>query len=293
MALKIAVIGGDGTGPEVTAEAVKVLGAVAEVEGFAFETTDIDLGGERYLKTGHILSDEDIEQLRGYDAIMLGAIGHPDVKPGVLEKGLLLNLRFKMDQYINLRPVKLYPGVDTPLKDKGPEDIDFDVIRENTEDLYCGNGGILRVGTQQEVATQEMIATRFGAERCIRYAFDFCRRKKEQGTGKHHHGPGFHHAHFTCRYGPISSTGIVPVESSIHNPIKPHGACSRPNHSNDNPEKNQEIGNTACRQKGTGEGKRHGKDGQFELDHLKQDTYFFKHFISPCHLFLFSDSIPI
>ena len=131
-----------------------------------------------------ILSDEDIEQLRGYDAIMLGAIGHPDVKPGVLEKGLLLNLRFKMDQYINLRPVKLYPGVDTPLKDKGPEDIDFDVIRENTEDLYCGNGGILRIGTQQEVATQEMIATRFGAERCIRYAFDFCRRKKEQGTGK-------------------------------------------------------------------------------------------------------------
>jgi len=184
MALKIAVIGGDGTGPEVTAEAVKVLRAVAEMDGFDFETTDIDLGGERYLKTGHILSDEDIEHLRGYDAIMLGAIGHPDVKPGVLEKGLLLNLRFKMDQYINLRPVKLYPGVDTPLKDKGPEDINFDVIRENTEDLYCGNGGILRIGTQQEVATQEMIATRFGAERCIRYAFDFCRRKKEQGTGK-------------------------------------------------------------------------------------------------------------
>ena len=119
-----------------------MLRAVSELEGFAFETTDIDLGGERYLKTGHILSDEDIEQLRGYDAIMLGAIGHPDVKPGVLEKGLLLNLRFKMDQYINLRPVKLYPGVDTPLKDKGPEDIDFDVIRENTEDLYCGNGNL-------------------------------------------------------------------------------------------------------------------------------------------------------
>jgi 3-isopropylmalate dehydrogenase len=184
MALKIAVIGGDGTGPEVAAEAVKVLRAVAELEGFAFETTDMDLGGERYLKTGHILSDEDIEHLRGYDAILLGAIGHPEVKPGILEKGLLLNLRFKMDQYINLRPVKLYPGVDTPLKDKGPEDINFHVIRENTEDLYCGNGGILRVGTPQEVATQEMIATRFGVERCIRYAFDFCRRKREQGTGK-------------------------------------------------------------------------------------------------------------
>jgi 3-isopropylmalate dehydrogenase len=184
MALKIAVIGGDGTGPEVTAEAIKVLGAVAAMDGFEYETTDIDLGGERYLKTGHILSDEDIAHLRGYDAIMLGAIGHPDVKPGVLEKGLLLELRFKMDQYINLRPVKLYPGVDTPLKDKGPDDIDFDVIRENTEDLYCGNGGIMRVGTAQEVATQEMIATRFGVERCIRYAFDFCRRKKQEGTGK-------------------------------------------------------------------------------------------------------------
>ena len=184
MALKIAVIGGDGTGPEVTAEAIKVLGAVATLEGFTYETTDMDLGGERYLKTGHILSDEDIENLRAYDAIMLGAIGHPEVKPGVLEKGLLLDLRFKMDQYINLRPVKLYPGVDTPLKDKGPDDIDFDVVRENTEDLYCGNGGIMRIGTAQEVATQEMIATRFGAERCIRYAFELCRRKKQEGTGK-------------------------------------------------------------------------------------------------------------
>ncbi len=184
MALKIAVIGGDGTGPEVTAEAVKVLRAVAKTENFKVETSDFDFGGDRYLATGQIISDEEIDQLRAFDAIYLGAVGHPDVKPGILEKGLLLNLRFKLDQYINLRPVKLYPGVETPLKDKGPEDVDFDVIRENTEDLYCGNGGILRQGTQQEVATQEMIATRFGAERCLRYAFEYARRKKQEGRGK-------------------------------------------------------------------------------------------------------------
>ncbi len=184
MALKIAIMGGDGTGPEVTVEAVKVLKAVAEVEKFDFTTEDFDFGGDRYLATGHIIDDNDIEKLKAFDAILLGAVGHPDVKPGILEKGLLLRMRFAMDQYINLRPVKLYPGVETPLKDKGPDDVDFDVIRENTEDLYCGNGGILRYGTMQEVATQEMIATRFGAERCLRFAFDFCRRKKANGEGK-------------------------------------------------------------------------------------------------------------
>ena len=185
MALRIAVIGGDGTGPEVTVEAVKVLEAVSQLENFEYTTTEFDFGGERYLSTGKIIDDDEIEHLRAnYDAILLGAIGHPDVKPGILEKGLLLKTRFALDQYINLRPVKLYPGVETPLKDKGPEDIDFDVIRENTEDLYCGNGGILRQGTAQEVATQEMIATRFGAERCLRYAFEFCRRKKAEGRGE-------------------------------------------------------------------------------------------------------------
>jgi 3-isopropylmalate dehydrogenase len=184
MALDLAILPGDGTGPEVVAEAVKVLEAIAKAESFDYTTKEYNFGGDRYLATGKIIDDEEIAQLRTHDAILLGAIGHPGVKPGILEKGLLLRMRFALDQYINLRPVKLYPGVDTPLKDKGPEHINFDVIRENTEDLYCGNGGILRQGTPNEVSTQEMITTRFGAERCLRYAFDLCRRKKESGQGK-------------------------------------------------------------------------------------------------------------
>lgn len=184
MALNLAILPGDGTGPEVVAEAVKVLEAIAKAEKFEYTTKEYDFGGDRYLSTGKIIDDEDIAELQTYDAILLGAVGHPDVKPGILEKGLLLRMRFAMDQYINLRPVKLYPGVDTPLKDKTPADINFDVIRENTEDLYCGNGGILRKGTPNEVSTQEMITTRFGAERCLRYAFDLCRRKREAGQGK-------------------------------------------------------------------------------------------------------------
>ncbi|MAE66851.1 MAG: 3-isopropylmalate dehydrogenase [Phycisphaeraceae bacterium] len=185
MSLKIAILPGDGTGPEVVREALKVLSAVAKLERIDYTTEPFDYGGDRYLATGKIVDEDEIEQLRSdYDAILLGAIGHPDVAPGILEKGLLLRLRFALDQYINLRPVKLYPGVDCPLKDKGPQDIDFDVIRENTEDLYCGAGGFLRKGTPQEVATQEMIATRFGVERCLRYAFEYCRRRKASGAGK-------------------------------------------------------------------------------------------------------------
>jgi len=185
MKLNMAVLPGDGTGPEVVEQALKVLKVIAGLESFEYTTESFDFGGDRYLKSGHIIDDEDIEQLRkGYHAILLGAVGHPDVAPGILEKGLLLRLRFALDQYINLRPVKLYPGVETPLAGKGPEDVNFDVIRENTEDLYCGNGGILRKGTAEEVSTQEMIATRFGVERCLRYAFDFCRRKKEAGEGE-------------------------------------------------------------------------------------------------------------
>jgi 3-isopropylmalate dehydrogenase len=179
MALKLAILPGDGTGPEVVVEAIKVLAAVARLEGFEYTTEEFDFGGDRYLASGHIIDEDDIDRLRAFDAILLGAVGHPDVEPGILEKGLLLRLRFALDEYINLRPVKLYPGVETPLKDKGPDDVNFDVIRENTEDLYCGSGGFLRHGTPQEVATQEMIATRFGAERCLRFAFDFCRRKKQ------------------------------------------------------------------------------------------------------------------
>ena len=174
---KIAVIGGDGTGPEVTAEALKVLQAASQMENFDYQLTDFDFGGERYLKTGEILPDGTVDALREQDAIFLGAIGHPDVKPGVLEKGLLLELRFQLDQYINLRPVKLYPGVETPLADKKPEDIDFVVVRENTEDLYCGTGGFLKKGTAQEVATQTAIYTRKGCERCIRWAFEYTQQR--------------------------------------------------------------------------------------------------------------------
>lgn len=184
MTLKIAVLPGDGTGPEVVREALKVLAAISKLEGFSYTTQDFNYGGDRYLSTGEIINDDQIEELRAFDAILLGAVGHPDVKPGILEKGLLLRLRFALDQYINLRPVKLYPGVDCPLKDKGPEHVNFDVIRENTEDLYCGAGGFLRKGTAQETSTQEMIATRFGAERCIRFAFEYAKRKKENGEGK-------------------------------------------------------------------------------------------------------------
>jgi len=181
--MKIAVIGGDGTGPEVTAEAIKVLAAVAKMDGFDFGLTDYDFGGDRYLKTGEILPDGAVDELRQYDAIYLGAVGHPDVEPGILEKGLLLELRFKLDQYINLRPVKLYQGVETPLADKGPEDIDFVVVRENTEDLYCGVGGFLKKGTADEVATQAAVYTRKGCERCIRWAFEFT-RKRNNPDGK-------------------------------------------------------------------------------------------------------------
>jgi len=184
MALKLAILPGDGTGPEVVVEAIKVLAAVSRLDGFEYTTEEFDFGGDRYLASGHIIDEDDIDRLRAFDAILLGAVGHPDVEPGILEKGLLLRLRFALDEYINLRPVKLYPGVETPLKDKGPDDVNFDVIRENTEDLYCGSGGFLRHGTPQEVATQEMIATRFGAERCLRFAFDFCRRKKQAGEGR-------------------------------------------------------------------------------------------------------------
>ena len=177
---KIAVIGGDGTGPEVVREGLKVLEAASRKTGFAYETVDYDWGGERYLRTGEVLPDSAIDEMRQYDAIYLGAIGHPDVKPGILEKGILLTLRFGLDQYINLRPVKLYPGVETPLKDKGPEDIDYVVVRENTEGLYVGAGGTLKKGTADEVAIQESINTRKGVERCIRYAFEFCRKRNRK-----------------------------------------------------------------------------------------------------------------
>jgi len=181
---KIAVMGGDGTGPEVIAEGLKVLKAVSSKFGMKFEFTDFDFGGERYKRTGETLPDSAIEELKTFDAISLGAIGHPDVAPGILEKGILLKLRFALDQYINLRPVKLYENVWTPLKDKGPNEIDFVVVRENTEGLYTGTGGFLKKGTKDEVAIQVSTNTRKGVERCIRYAFEYCkkRNKKKQLT---------------------------------------------------------------------------------------------------------------
>lgn len=176
----IAVIGGDGTGPEVIREGIKVADTAALKNGFKLEYQHYPLGGEYYKKTGEILPDSVIEELKKYDAIYLGAIGHPDVKPGILEKGILLRLRFTLDQYINLRPVKLFPGVDCPLKGKGPEHIDFVVVRENTEGLYCGAGGFLKKGTPEEVAIQESINSRKGVERCLRFAFEVARARKKQ-----------------------------------------------------------------------------------------------------------------
>jgi len=179
-AYEIGVVPGDGTGPEVIAEGLKVLEAAAEKTEMKVNLTHYDFGGERYLRTGETLPDSAIEEFRQLDAIYLGAIGHPDVKPGILEKEILLTLRFSLDQYINLRPVKLYPGVETPLKDKGPEHVDFVVVRENTEGLYAGAGGFLKKGTPDEIAVQESISTRKGVERCLRYAFEYCRRRNKE-----------------------------------------------------------------------------------------------------------------
>jgi 3-isopropylmalate dehydrogenase len=182
---KIAVIPGDGTGPEVVDEGRKALNAAAAKFGFKLEMTDFDYGGDRYLRTNEVLPDSAADELKQFDAIYLGAIGHPDVKPGILEKGILLRLRFELDQYINLRPVRLYPGVPTPLKDKGPDEIDYAVIRENSGGIYTGTGGISMKGTPNEVAVQSMVYNRFQVERCLRYAFEYTRKfgKKARGKG--------------------------------------------------------------------------------------------------------------
>ena len=182
---KIAVLPGDGTGPEVIVEGKKVLAAAADKFGFKLDFTEFDFGGDRYIKTGEVLPDSAADELRQFDSIFLGAIGHPDVKPGILEKGILLRLRFELDQYINLRPVKLYPGVETPLKDKGPKDIDYVVVRENTGGIYTGTGGNSMIGTPNEVAVQSMVYNRFQVDRCLRYAFEYTRShgKKARGAG--------------------------------------------------------------------------------------------------------------
>jgi len=177
---KIAVIPGDGTGPEVVREGLKVLDAAAQKFGFKYEKATFDFGGERYLKTGETLPENAVHELRKFNAIYLGAIGHPQVKPGILEQGILLKLRFSLDQYINLRPVRLYNEAFCPVKDKKPEDVDFLVVRENSEGLYKGMGEFQEKGTDQEVAIQVSYNTRKGVERCIRYAFEVCRKRAKR-----------------------------------------------------------------------------------------------------------------
>ncbi|NBV42557.1 3-isopropylmalate dehydrogenase [bacterium] len=179
---KIAVIGGDGTGPEVIREAVKVLHTAEEKFGFKLDLTELDYNGSRYLKTGQILDDAELEELRRYDAILLGAIGHPDITPGLLERGILLKIRFGLDQYINLRPVRLYENVYTPIKNKSHQDIDYVVVRENTGGLYTGVGGSSMTGTVNEVAVQSMVYSYHQVERCLRFAF-------EQVMQRHVHAP--------------------------------------------------------------------------------------------------------
>jgi len=177
---KIAVIPGDGTGPEVVNEGLKVLEAVSKKANFEYDIKVFNYCGEHYRKTGEVLPDSAIKEFKKYDAIYLGAVGDPKVKPGILEKGLLLKLRFSLEQYINLRPVKLYPGVWTPIKDKGPDDIDFVVVRENNEGLYVGEGEFQKKGTKDEIAIQVSRNTKKGVERCIRFAFEYTKKRNKK-----------------------------------------------------------------------------------------------------------------
>src|SRR5476651_647551 len=174
---KLAIIPGDGIGPEVVNQGLKVLDAAGAKFGFETERKSFDFGGARYLKTAQVLSDEEMNSLKSFDAIYLGAVGHPDVKPGILERGILLKLRFGLEQYINLRPVRLYQNVPTPIKNKGPEHIDYVVVRENTGDVYTGEGEIRNKGTADEVATQVMVYTRKQVERCLKYAFEYVMKR--------------------------------------------------------------------------------------------------------------------
>ena len=178
---RLGVIPGDGTGPEVVGEALKVLGAV----GVPVELVEFDLGGERYLRTGEVLPDDELARLREMDAVLLGAVGDPRIKPGILERDLLLQIRFELDQYVNLRPVIRYPGVKTLVPSHGEDDVDFVVVRENSEGLYTGAGGFHRKGTEHEVAVQESINTRHGVERIVRYAFGLAEKRRRKLTLVH------------------------------------------------------------------------------------------------------------
>jgi 3-isopropylmalate dehydrogenase len=178
---RVGVILGDGTGPEVVREGLKVLGAV----DVPVELVEFDLGGERYLRTGEVLPDEELKRLRGMDAVLLGAVGDPRIRPGILERDLLLRIRFELDQYVNLRPVIRYPGVKTLVPSHGEDDVDFVVVRENSEGLYSGAGGFHRKGTKHEVAVQESINTRHGVERLVRYAFALAEKRRRKLTLVH------------------------------------------------------------------------------------------------------------
>jgi 3-isopropylmalate dehydrogenase len=182
---RLAAIPGDGVGTEVTAEALKAVQAAADRFDFSIDVTGYDLGGNRYLRTGEVLPDTVEAELAGYDAILLGAVGTPDVPPGVLERGLLLKLRFAFDQYVNVRPVKLYEGAPTPIAGLTPDRCDMVIFRENTEGPYIGAGGFLRRGTPNEVANQESVNTRHGVERIIRRAFDRATRSRRHLTMAH------------------------------------------------------------------------------------------------------------
>jgi 3-isopropylmalate dehydrogenase len=180
--IKLGVVAGDGVGPEVIAESLEVLADVARLEGISYGLTHVDIGGERYLRTGEVLPEEAVRQLRACDAILLGAVGHPKVPPGVLEQGILLRLRFDFHQYVNLRPIHLFPGVEGPIRGKTSADVDMVVVRENNEDLYVGAGGFLRKGTAEEVAIQTSVNSRAGVERTLRYAFELARRRAAAGA---------------------------------------------------------------------------------------------------------------
>jgi 3-isopropylmalate dehydrogenase len=179
---RIGVLPGDGTGPEVVREGLKVLEAVRRLEGFEAELVEFDLGGERYLRTGDVLPDDELARLGEMDVLFLGAVGDPRIKPGILERDLLLRIRFELDQYVNLRPIIRYPGVPTLVPSHAEDDVNMVVVRENSEGLYSGAGGFHRKGTEHEVAVQESINTRHGVERIVRYAFELAmqpgRRRK-------------------------------------------------------------------------------------------------------------------
>ncbi len=210
--IKLAVIAGDGIGQDVTAEARKVLDAALQGSDVSIEATELDLGAGRYHRTGETLTDADLETIKAHDAILLGAVGDPSVPSGVLERGLLLRLRFELDHYVNLRPAKIYPGIPSPLADPG--EVDFVVVREGTEGPYVGNGGSVRTGTPQEIATEVSVNTAFGVERVVRDAFARAQaRPRKKLTLVHKHNVLVHAGHLWRRT--VEAVGAEYPEVSV------------------------------------------------------------------------------